>query len=67
MHPQNDDTRAQDLIDHRLNDTTVSRAYKEPWNTHLTDGTDSFKDSIWGVTEGEKDIRNLKRLPEDKY
>jgi hypothetical protein len=73
MHPQNDDTRAQDLIEGRLNDESAVPAYRVPWKApsllapvsgHLEDATENFRDSVWSVSEGKKDIRNLKTMPE---
>ena len=72
-HPQNDDTRAQNLIDHELNDETVTAAYFVPWQDssklapiagHLESAEESFRDSTWGINEGKKDIRNLRSKPE---
>ena len=56
MHPQNDDTRAQDLID-GLSDT-VPRAYQKPWDKghHLANATDDFTDALWAVGEGKRTV-----------
>ena len=70
---QNDDTRARDLIDHRLNDETVTAAYFVLWRDagklapiagHLEGGDQDFKDAIWGINEGKRDVRNLRSKPE---
>lgn len=70
---QNDDTRAQDLIDGRLNDNQAVPAYRVPWrqpsrlapvNAHLESANDNFDDSLWDINEGKKDVRNLKTMPE---
>jgi len=53
-HPQNADTRASKLP---LNGGTVTRAYKEPWKTHLTDATPDFTDALWGINEAKRDTR----------
>ena len=72
-HQQNDDTRAQDLIDGALSDETVTAAYNVPWrdsgklapvNGHLESAEENFRDSVWGINEGKKDVRNLRTLPE---
>jgi len=72
-HPQNDDTRAQQLIDGVLNDESVTMAYYVPWQDssllapragHLEPADDAFCDSVWGINEGKKDVRNLRSKPE---
>ena len=70
---QNDDTRSQGLYEGVLNDNSAVPAYRVPWrapslhapvNAHLEDATENFRDSVWGINEGKKDIRNLKTMPE---
>lgn len=58
--PTNDDTRAQALIDGKLNDDTCARAYRKAWapDAHLANASEDFRDSLWGINEGKKDIRN---------
>jgi hypothetical protein len=61
-NPQNDDSRAQDLIDGRLSDAKVVPAYKVPWDgTHLENATPDLCDAIWGINEGKRDVRGLKK------
>ena len=57
MHPQNDDTRAKDLG--RLNPDTCVRAYQKAWDPghHLAGADDDFRDAIWSVSEGKRDVR----------
>jgi hypothetical protein len=71
--PTNDDTRAQNLIDGELNDNSAVPAYRVPWrqpsrlapvDAHLEDASENFRDSLWDINEGKKDIRNRKTMPE---
>lgn len=57
-HPQNDDTRAQDLIDGKLDGDKAVRAYRVNWtaDTHLGDASENFRDSLWGINEGKRDV-----------
>jgi hypothetical protein len=72
-HPQNDDTRAQNLIKGDLSDERVTAAYNVPWRdagklapvaNHLESAEEDFRDAVWGVSEGKRDVRNLRTLPE---
>jgi len=73
MFPQNDDERAKNLLNHELNDETVTAAYNVPWRDasklapiaeHLESAEENFRDSVWSISEGKKDIRNLRSKPE---
>lgn len=66
---QDDDRRAQDLIDGRLTNSCVAEVYSRPWdkNHHLAPGGEDFTDAIWGINEGKRDVRQLSTLPERKY
>ena len=72
-YPQNDDERAQRIIDGELNDESCTAAYNVPWRDagklapvagHLEAADESFCDAVWGINEGKRDIRNLRTLPE---
>lgn len=52
-----------DEVQSRL-DKGVVDAFKEPWDEHLADATDDVIDAVWGVTEGQRMVRELKKLPE---
>jgi hypothetical protein len=58
--PQADD------IQEVLNDESVSEAYKVPWEKsygHLSDATDLFNHSVWGMGDGRMTI-SQKGIPE---
>jgi len=58
-HPQDDDTRAQALYDGQLTNESAVRAYRKPWvaGAHLADATEDFRDAVWGINEGKRDVR----------
>ena len=57
---QNDDPRAQALIDGYLNDETVTRVPPTDARLagHLEGGAEDLKDAVWGINEGKRDVRN---------
>lgn len=57
-YQQNDDTRAQKLID-GLPEPNWARDLV-PWDkpAHLADATDDFTDALWGINEGKRDATN---------
>jgi len=61
-HPQDDDTRSQALYDGQLNDESAVMVYRKPWDAghHLANATEDFRDAVWGINEGKRDVRNLK-------
>jgi hypothetical protein len=61
-HPQNADTRVKDLIAGKLSDDTVTDAYQKAWDKghHITNACDDFRDALWGVSEGKRDVRGNK-------
>jgi hypothetical protein len=61
------DTREERLTE--LNDNQVVMAYKVPWapdGFHLDDATPDVEDSVWGVQDGQRAIRQLKTIKEIK-
>lgn len=60
MYQQNDDERAEGLIDGKLTDEPVVRAYQRAWDPghHLDDAREDYRDALWGVNEGKRDVRN---------
>lgn len=50
----------------QLNDNQVVPAYKVPWESygHLSDATEDIIDSVWGMQEGRRQIRQLKTIKE---
>jgi hypothetical protein len=50
----------------KLNDNQVVPAYKVPWeaNGHLSDADDDCYDSVWGIQDGRRNVRQLKTIKE---
>lgn len=72
-HQQNVDDRAKNLINGDLNDDSVVAAYNVPWRDpqklapqggHLESAEEDFRDAVWGVSEGKRDVRQLRNRPE---
>lgn len=72
-HPPQEDDRAQDLIDGVLNDDSVTAAYFVPWKDdrylapvagNLEPAGEDFKDALWSIGEGKRDVRQLRSRPE---
>lgn len=59
-HPQNDDTRARDLLRGALGRQPVSPAYTNYAVGHLEDANEYIRDAIWGINECKRDLRNIK-------
>lgn len=61
----NDDSRAKDLIAGRLDGDKCVALYHVPWDgSHGENATPDFRDAVWGVNEGKRDVRQLKNNPE---
>lgn len=65
---QSNGTPDGDDIQKRLTDDHVVEAYKVPWdkNGHLADATDDITDSVWGIQDGRRNVRQLESIPEMK-
>lgn len=57
-----------DDIPRELTDDHVVPAYKVPWEKygHLKDADADFVDSVWGIQDGRRDIRQLKDIKENE-
>ena len=54
-----------DEIPEKLTDDHVTEAYLLPWEKygHLKDADADFKDAVWGIQDGRRDIRQQKDIP----
>lgn len=56
-HQQNDDTRAQILIDGMPEPQWARRLVVWDQGAHLDRAGEDFTDALWGINEGKRDVR----------
>lgn len=62
----NVDSRHSQIEDGTLNDDSCVPAYKVPWESygHLSSADDAVEDAVWGMQEGRRQVRQLKKIKE---